>query len=184
MLLAQSLLLAWLLSLWLPRHRLWLAVALGLCAQIPIPVAGLSFAVALRGLWGDPSVTTLGLLVLGLAGRPPAAFTHGWRAPTAIAAFSLLFYPLALGAGDFDPWRLGFQPAPLLAVLALPALWLWRRGQPLWFWLLLIDFIAFAAGLLESSNLWDYLIDPLLALASMVLAVRNIMFRQRFPRII
>ena len=175
MLPAQSLLLAWLLSLFLPRQKLWLAVVLGLGALAPI--AGLAPAEALRGLWGDPSFTTLQLLVLGLAGRPPAAFARGWRAPAAIAAFSLLFYPLALGAGDFDPWRLGFQPAPLLAVMALPTLWLWWRGRPLWFWLLLIDFLAFAAGLLESSNFWDYLIDPLLAISSMVLAVRNRFFR-------
>ena len=65
------------------------------------------------------------------------------------------------------------QPLPLLAALAVPALLLWWRGNPLWLWLLAIDLAAWAAGLLESPNLWDTLLDPLLAIACLVLALRN-----------
>jgi hypothetical protein len=180
LLFAQGLLLTWLFSRLLPRRLLWLAVALGLAALIPWN--GLSFAQALRGFWGDPSITALQLVLLGVAGRPPAAFACGWRAPAMIAVFSLLFYLLVLGTGNFDPYRLGFQPVLLLAVLAVPALVLWWRGQALWLWLLAINLLAFASGLLASTNFWDYLIDPLLTLACISLAVRNYLASQRQRR--
>jgi hypothetical protein len=170
-LLAQALLLVGLLSFLLPRRLFWPA-AMGLFA-FSVWYGGQSFAAAMRALWGDPSITTLQLLILAIAGRAPTAFARGWRAPTLIAVFSLLFYTLALGVGDFDPYRLGFHPVLLLTLLALPALLLWWRGQPLWLWLLAFDLLAFAAGLLESTNFWDYLTDPLLALACIILAVRN-----------
>lgn len=177
--LAQSLVLFWLLARLSPRRMPWLAAALGLAALIPFH--GLSLAGTLRTLWGDPSITTLQLLILDIARCPPAAFVRGWRAPAIIAAFSLLFYPLALGMGDFDPWRLGFQPVPLLAVLSVPALLLWWRGQTLWCWLLSVNVAAYAAGLLESTNFWDYLLDPLLAIFCVVLAIRNRAFRRPEP---
>jgi hypothetical protein len=173
MILAQVLLLIWLFSRLLPRRLTWLAAVFGLAALIPWG-HGLSLAAALRALWGDPSITTIQLLVLAVAGRTPAAFGRRWQGPAVIAVISLLFYPLALGAGDFDPYRLGFHPTVLLAVLAIPALLLWWRGQVLWLWLLAVDLLAFAAGVLESTNLWDYLTDPLLAIACAVLVVRNL----------
>ncbi|MCK9283636.1 MAG: hypothetical protein M0P39_05070 [Rhodocyclaceae bacterium] len=171
MLLAQTLVAAWLLSLALPRRRHWIAAAVGLLALLPID--GLSAAMALRALWGDPSVTSLQLLALALLGRAPTAFTRDWRGPAGIAAIAAVFYPLALGLSDFDPYRLGYQPGLLLAALALPALFLCWRGNPLWLWLLSIDLAAWAGGLLESPNLWDTLLDPLLAVACLALALRN-----------
>ncbi|MDR2000049.1 MAG: hypothetical protein LBP94_00740 [Zoogloeaceae bacterium] len=132
------------------------------------------------------SITTMQLLILSLgslAAKKPllTAFSRDWRAPGLIAAFGVLFYPLALGAGDFDPYRLGYQPALLLTVLALPALYLWWRGQALWLWLLTIDLLAFALGLLESVNFWDYLIDPLLTIACIILAIRNFIRHRATP---
>lgn len=156
-----------------------LGAVIGLLALIPWSsgaISGVSPAMALRGLWGDPSITTLQLLFLALISRTPSAFTTGWRAPAAIAAIAALFYPLALGATDFDPYRLGY-PSLLALLLVLPlgiaAVTLWWRGQSLWLWLLAIDLLAWTIGLLESPNLWDTLLDPLLAVTCLVLAVRN-----------
>lgn len=172
MIVAQALLLTWLLALVLPRRLLWLAAMLGLAALLPWG-HGLSLAAALRALWGDPSITTLQLVALSLAGRAPTALARDWRAPAVIAGVGLAFYPLALGLGDFDPYRLGYQPSLVLALLAVPALLLWWRGQTLWLWLLAVDLLAFAADLLESTNFCDYLIDPLLVAACTALALRN-----------
>jgi hypothetical protein len=135
--------------------------------------SGTSPAMALRGLWGDPSITSLQLLFLVLVSRTPSAFATGWRAPAVIAAIAALFYPLALGATDFDPYRLGYTPLLLVLPLGIAAVTLWRRGQSLWLWLLAIDLLAWTIGLLESPNLWDTLLDPLLAVACLILAVRN-----------
>ncbi|HEX5393920.1 MAG TPA: hypothetical protein VFW68_11580, partial [Rhodocyclaceae bacterium] len=78
-----------------------LGAIVGLLALIPWSsggFSGISPAMALRGLWGDPSITSLQLLFLALVSRTPSAFTTGWRAPAVIAAIAALFYPLALGA--------------------------------------------------------------------------------------
>ena len=173
---AQSLLVAWLI--WSvaarapSRQRRLFAASGAVLALIPI-ADGISAAMALRALWGDPSVTTLQLLSLSLAGRPAPI----GRAPAAaLALFGIAFYVLALGLGDFDPYRLGYAGWPaatLVTMLGAAAILAWRHGQPLWLWLLAVDLAVFAAGLPESSNLWDVLFDPLLVAAAMILAVRG-----------
>jgi len=173
---SQALLVAWIvwkLTALAPSRQRQLFVA-GAAALSLIPLAdGVSAAMALRALWGDPSVTTVQLLALSLVGRP----ANIGRAPAAaLALCGLAFYPLALGLGDFDPYRLGYAGWPaatLVAGLGAAALFAWRRGQPLWLWLLAVDLAAFAAGLPESSNFWDILFDPLLVAAAMILAVRG-----------
>jgi hypothetical protein len=62
----------------------------------------------------------------------------------------------------FDPYTLGFSAVGLpAAIIALAAVCAWRR-----YWLLttvsILSLAAYGIGLLESSNAWDYLIDPLL----------------------
>jgi hypothetical protein len=171
MLLGQSLIVAWLITRIGKRARL---SALGAALLILLPIHdGVSAAMALRGLWGDPSITALQLLALSALGRTPAALTAGWRGPAVIVAMAAALYPMALGFGDFDPYRLGYQPWLMLAVLGLAALVAWWRGQPLYLWLLAVDLLAFAAGLPESTNLWDTLLDPLLAFAALILMLRN-----------
>ncbi|QDX80150.1 hypothetical protein B9N43_02075 [Denitratisoma sp. DHT3] len=170
MLLGQALLIAALLALPFRGRRRWLALPAAALSLIPLQ-EGVSVAMMLRGLWGDFSITGLQLLALSLAGRPAAAL--GWRGPAVIAAGGLLFYPLALGLGDFDPYRLGYAAWPLLLPCAVLALLAWWRGQALWLWLLAVDLIAYAAGLPESPNLWDTLLDPLLVLAMLIIALRN-----------
>jgi hypothetical protein len=170
---AQALLVAWIvwkLAARAPSRQRRLFAAGGAVLAL-IPVAdGVSAAMTLGALWGDPSVTTLQLLALSLAGRPAPI----GRAPAAaLAIFGIAFYVLALGLGDFDPYRLGYAAWPVAAVLAAAALLAWRRGQPLWLWLLAVDLAFFAAGLPESSNFWDVLFDPLLVAAALVLAVRG-----------
>lgn len=173
---AQALLVAWIvwqLAARAPYRQRRLFTA-GAAVLALIPVAdGASAAMALRALWGDPSVTTLQLLALSLAGRPARI----GRAPTAaLALFGIGFYVLALGVGDFDPYRLGYpgwSAVGLLATLAAAALLAWRRGRPLWLWLLAVDLAVFAAGLPESGNLWDALFDPLLVAAALIASIRR-----------
>jgi hypothetical protein len=173
---AQVLLVAWIvwqLAARAPSSQRRLFAAGGAALAL-VPLAdGVSAAMALRALWGDPSATTLQLLALSLAGRPARI----GRAPAAVLAlFGIGFYVLALGLGDFDPYRLGYPGRPavaLVVVLAAAALLAWRRVQPLWLWLLAVDLAVFAAGLAESGNLWDALCDPLLVGAASVFALRG-----------
>ena len=172
MILAQALLVAWAMALLMPHRLKFLACLIGLLTLIPLS-QGVSAAMALRGLWGDPSITTVQLLILSLLGLTPTAFSRGWRGPAFIVAIAALLYPMALGLGDVDPYRLGYQPWVLVAVLGAAAVAAWWRGQPLYLWLLAVDLLAFAAGLQESTNFWDYVLDPLLTLAMIVLLIRK-----------
>jgi hypothetical protein len=82
------------------------------------------------------------------------------------AAFAggLFLYPAALGLTHFDPYALGFGSPYLVMTLAALTLLAWYLRL---YWLaagLLAAVSAKLASALESQNLWDYLLDPLLAL--------------------
>lgn len=170
---AQALIAAWLINLLARRLPpcIRAVVLMGGAGFVLLPMDnGVSAAMALRALWGDPSVTTMQLLALSLAGRPVAI----GRAPAAaLAIFGVAFYVLALGLGDFDPYGIGYAAVPLVIVLAGAAFSAWWRGQPLYLWLLAVDIAAFGFGVLESNNVWDYLFDPLLIAAAVVVAIRR-----------
>jgi hypothetical protein len=74
----------------------------------------------------------------------------------------LIFYPLSLGLGPFDPFDVGYRPKPvLLALVPIGIALIIRRKHAL---LLIggIDLLAYALGLFE--NLWSALFDPVLVL--------------------
>ncbi len=149
------------------RRRLLLA-GLGY-GVVMFPVAGLSLAGWLRGMVGDLSITSMLLLSFAVYARlckaPPlwdARERSALLLPVSVLA--LLLYPFALGLGPLDPYRSGYGGVGLVLMLALLALWAMRRG----FYLLPLALALAAAGwslnLLESTNLWDYLLDAPLAI--------------------
>lgn len=132
-----------------------------------IPLHGMPLAAYLRGAIGDLSIPSILLLLLFMANR-----LFGWRQPdvqsrTALQILIVLaaagLYPLALGIGLFDPYRLGYGSSWFLGILLLLSLaaWLWRLHLAALSVALAV--LAWSAGWYESPNLWDYLLDPLLA---------------------
>ena len=81
-----------------------------------------------------------------------------------VATGGLFLYPMALGLGPFDPYTLGFASTGLLAVLALFASLAWWRRYHVCLGAIVLAVLAYRLDLLESSNLWDYLLDPWLVL--------------------
>jgi len=145
-----------------PTSTLLAAVAVAL-----VPFGGLPAAGYLRGIVGDLSVTTVLLLLHGLL-RPAL----GWAAIEArsrlslqvlVAAGGLVLYPLALGLGPFDPYRLGYANPWFLGGLLALAVAAGLRRLTLVAWCLALAVLAWAVGVYESRNLWDYLVDPLVA---------------------
>lgn len=132
-----------------------------------VPLGALPAAGYLRGIVGDLSVTTVLLIVRGLL-RP----VLGWEAIDArsrtalqvlVAAGGLVLYPLALGLGPFDPYRLGYASPWFLAFLLALAVATGSRRLTLVTGCLTLAVLGWAAGVYESRNLWDYLVDPLVA---------------------
>lgn len=171
MILGQVLIVAWLLTLFGLRSRV-VALLLGFLTLVPVH-GGVSAAMALRGLWGDPSITTLQLLILAWAGKTPSSLRVGWRTPACFALAAAALYASYLGPWNFDLYRLGYQPAALVAFFGVLALVSWWRGQSIYLFLLATDLVAWRTRWLESTNLWDALLDPLLMAAMLALALRN-----------
>jgi hypothetical protein len=132
-----------------------------------VPIGGLPAAGYLRGIVGDLSITTVLLLLHGLL-RP----VLGWAAIDArsrlalqvlVAAGGLVLYPLALGLGPFDPYRLGYANPWFLGGLLALAVAAGLRRLTLVAWFLALAVLAWAVDVYESRNLWDCLVDPLVA---------------------
>jgi hypothetical protein len=132
-----------------------------------VPLGALPAAGYLRGIVGDLSVTTVLLLLRGLLRPPP-----GWAAKDArsrlalqlpVAAAGLALYPSALGLGPLDLYRLGYANPWFLGGLLALALAAGFFRLTLVTWCLALAVLAWALGAYESRNLWDYLVDPLVA---------------------
>jgi len=149
--------------------RAVLALLLGSAVVLALlPFGGLPPAGYLRGLLGDLSITTT-VLLLRAVGRP--FFGWGPIDPRSrltlqglLAGGGLALYPFALGVGAFDPYRLGYAAPWFLGVGLLLALAAWFRRVPLVSLCLAVAVIAYAIGGRESTNLWDYVLDPLAAI--------------------
>ncbi|MGL4767870.1 MAG: hypothetical protein ACRCV6_07310 [Formosimonas sp.] len=141
----------------------WASMVLGVLAML-LPLGHYpSLAMYARGYCGDVSIVTLGVLLAWRLNIAKAQWRHLWFGLTALA---LVFYPLALGLGRFDPYQLGFSPLILLAVLAVLTLCLLQRQYFFTAGLIVLAVVAWRLELKESVNLWDYLLDPLLAIVA------------------
>jgi hypothetical protein len=182
MLWMQVLIVAWLLHIVAGRSRVF-SVVVALFALIPFG-EGDSLATAMRGLWGDPSITSLPFLALAMLDKTPMSLRHGWRLPAFVAVIGVALTLSALGPWNIDLYRLGYQPAWLVGMLGIVAVAAWWRENALCLWLLAIDLFVWQAGWLASTNLWDYLLDPLLVIVMFALAIRNTHRRRHLAGII
>lgn len=126
-------------------------------------------APAMHGAFGPPSPTLLALAVLQLAGRPRSPLDA--RAALAVLLLAGPLYAGTAGWLPFDAYALGYQPWPLLGALLVAGLALWRLGRDDWLLLIALGLAAYGGGLF--ANLWDALLDPLLALLAGAVLIRH-----------
>lgn len=141
-----------------------------------IPFGAMPIAAYVRGVTGDLSITTLVLLWCALL-KPwcdcvtvEAKQRHEMLILIALSALAL--YPMALGAGAHDPYRLGYGDPLFVSALLLLALAAWFRKSSLIALCIAFATLAWAAGWYESNNLWDYLLDPFLSIYALA-AITN-----------
>jgi hypothetical protein len=147
-----------------------IAALLALC--LFLPVSGLSVAQWLRSVVGDLSMFTLLVFLNILAQR---LFQRNFMTPDSrkklllgVAMVGVVFYPLALGVSSFDPYRLGYSPVFMAALLCLASIIAWLRAHRELAIILLLPLLAYNLRVLESVNLWDYLLDPILLVYAVV----------------
>jgi hypothetical protein len=168
--------------------KLRLALLLGAVFVLAlIPFGTIPIAAYVRGATGDLSISTLVLLWCALlrpwCGGVTAEAKHSLALLILIVLAALALYPMALGVGAYDPYRLGYGNPQFVAMLLLLALsaWFWKSSLIA----LCIAFatLAWTVGWYESNNLWDYLLDPFLsiyALAAIIICgVKTLLKLQR-----
>lgn len=180
--------------------RLSLAQRTGLFAAVfagaLIPIDGLPPAGYLRGAIGDLSIASLVLLLGSVRYRLLALWRTGVfnAIPSGvrneresarrmllalIVLVALLLYPMALGWGGFDPYRLGYGNVWFLSGLLVVALLAVFRRAALVALVISLAVLAWVAGWYESTNLWDYLLDPLAAVYALGALLRTATRRGR-----
>ncbi len=154
-----------------PWHR-WSVGILMVLLWCPMGAAQLPVVAYVRGISSDLSITLVVLAALDAWRRLGGASALQARElsimSAAVALTALGLYPLALGWGDWDMYRSGWGGPGLLLALALVCAACWVKGLRLLPVLVALALLAWALGCLESTNLWDYLMDPWLSVACLV----------------
>jgi hypothetical protein len=136
-----------------------------------MPYQGVDLAGWLLALTGMLSVGSLLVLLLGILPRlgvnadiDQDQQRSSWPLWLILG---MALYPAALGWVSLDTYAWGYDPLMSWICLGLsPLFWLLRqRLIGLW---LSLSVLAWTIELGESSNLWDYLIDPWLVMAAIV----------------
>ncbi|MFK7702102.1 hypothetical protein [Pseudomonas caspiana] len=150
-----------------------------------VSLDGLSLAAYVRSFTDDLAITTAIVLVwlslqrLGV--KLPGVGRPGTVVVIVFAALALVLYPATLGLSYSDPYRLGFNPRPLIIAVAVIAFGLLYLRNGLGVVMLAGATLAFAVRSKPSENYWDYLIDPLLALyccVALVLMIARGIYRR------
>jgi hypothetical protein len=140
------------------------------CALLSLPVAGVSLLMILRGALGDLSIVTLIFLSL-LFFRGPRPLLP----PAGLFLFAFLglaFFFLSFGLLPLDLYESGYASAVLPCLTGGLAFLLWLRGRPLLSLALLAALIGWRLHWLDSTNLWDYLLDAPLVVVAFIRALR------------
>jgi len=152
------------------RWAKWVTAVCFLLLWLPVGAAHLPLLAYIRGISSDLSMTLVALACLGLCqrllGMPAVARREQMALLGVVAVAAVFLYPLALGWGDWDAYRAGWGSFGMWGALLVLSLVCWIKGLRLLPLLLGLSLLAWSAGLMESNNLWDYLIDPWLAIAA------------------
>lgn len=160
-----------------PLHRVSLTLTVFVISLVPL--ADQSVAHYTTGVIGNLSITSIVLLSTYIIYRcnsysdkkgsfPGELKTDLNRLYLIVGVIAIFLYPSALGLSHWDLYAEGYYPIILApTLLAIFVLGIYRN----WFFLsvlMAIVFVSYGFGFFESNNLWDYLIDPIVAIFCLV----------------
>lgn len=133
-----------------------------------VPVHELSLFQYQWSVIGDLSLTSKTYLIAWIlyrVGGPVVTDMNEIRKVLgAIAILGLVFYPLSLGLSPFDPYGAGYSASVLIIFTVVTLAYGMRKGYFVLTAAMLLALWSYLLGLMESDNLFDYLLDPLLFL--------------------
>ncbi len=141
-----------------------------------IPIQGMPFGRFLHGITSGFSIPSFVLLLSVLwtahTGRPLLSNSTRTTVCVAGAVFGITLYPMAIGLGTFDPYVFGWSSDGMTMLLMLvTSVFLWKNSA--FGYVLLLTAAAWQIGLLESTNIWDYVVDPAYFLSSLVVLIAH-----------
>ncbi len=158
------------------------AVMLAAGVALLVAIGELSLAAYVRGATGDLSISTLVLAgaacIAQLTGRPLIGQRDLRALLWLLAVAAVFLYPFALGLTPFDPYALGYGSVGLATALLLVTLAAWGARLNLIVLVVIAAALAYLGGAVESRNLWDYLIDPLVSVYALVRVLAGLRVRR------
>lgn len=152
-----------------------------------IPVNGVLIAGYVWGLIGDPSIATIALMSLVVIKQVTRRDVSDDRNVSALLFLVLVgsgvLYPLALGLSPYDPYALGFGSWIMYFGLFGLAIVAWLKQLHLVVCWIIASVLSYTFGLFESTNLWNYLLDPIVAVIAIGWAVMKLIERLRKPNL-
>jgi hypothetical protein len=127
------------------------------------------------GVVSNLSISTLLILILSIA--PISQLKIPTNFYLAISFLGTLFYPLSLGFTMFDPYALGYGNKFFFYFLITLCLVLFLCRQYACSLIISLAVIFWSFNLNESTNLWDYLIDPFLYFYSTFVSLKLVFSR-------
>ena len=144
-----------------------------------IPVYDLPIVAYMRAVIGDLSITSLLVLCIFIAsayaGRQYLEPVDKRWLTSAVLVCALIVYPLGLGLTMMDTYALGYGSLPLFTLLLASGIFLLWQQRYLLLTMLLVAIGAYLLTLLATTNLWDYLFDPWIAVVALTQKVRNVL---------
>lgn len=141
----------------------------------------ISLAAYVRGISSDLSITLVALsawsLLLRFGYAKPIHPREFAALMWTVAAGALLLYPTALGWGDWDAYRLGWSSWVLWAGLLLLCAASMLTGLVVLPSFVALAMLAWSFGLMESGNLWDYLMDAWLSVFALGYVVSQVFIK-------
>ena len=142
-----------------------------------IPIHDLVLIAYVRAGLGNLSITSIVMLCLMIA--TAYSGNHYLSADTkrslyrCIMIAALVVYPTGLGLSLLDGYALGYgNPVMLLLLAGCVAFLIWR-GTLFIPAVILLGIAAYLAGMMESDNLWDYLLDPWITLIAIIFVISD-----------
>ena len=140
-------------------------------------IGWVSLALWTSSLMRSASLPLIGLLVIVMIDRLFSCqlfLRSEWRTLWIFGmSSSLLLYPAALGLGHIDPYCWGWGNRYFfLGFCFLTLVLLLTKNR--FAILLLLALAAYDLQLQESTNLWDYLIDPIYAILAMIFGIPSL----------
>ena len=140
-----------------------------------LPVYDLVLMAYVRAVLGNLSITSMMMLCLMIAtaysGSSYISISSKRSLYRCIMIAAIVVYPTGLGLSLLDGYALGYGNLVLLSLLAGCVIYyLWRQAflVPV---VILLAITAYLLEIMESNNLWDYLLDPWITIVAIASGV-------------